>query len=464
MKKFMDKDFLLDTPTARKLFNDYAEKLPIIDYHCHIDPQEIYEDKHYDNITQVWLYGDHYKWRAIRSNGVPEKYITGDSSDYEKFEKWAETMPKLIGNPLYHWTHLELKKYFGYNGSLNAETADEVWDITKRILTTLSVREIIKSSNVEVICTTDDPTSDLKYHKLIAEDDTFNVAVLPAFRPDKAMNIDKVEFADYIDKLSEASGIKISSFGELKEALKGRVEFFDTMGCRACDHGLDYAMYNMVSDSEADRILKERLNGGKLSETEVDGFKTALLMFLAEQYTNHGWVMELHYSCIRNNNTKMYESIGPDTGFDAIYTRDSSQGLADLLDALDRNGSLPKTIIFSLNPNDNAMIGSVIGCFQSEEAKTKVQQGSAWWFNDTKEGMISQLKTFASLSVLGNFAGMLTDSRSFLSYTRHEYFRRILCNLIGGWVENGEYPDDEPQLAELIEGISYKNAKTYFGF
>jgi len=464
MSKFMDKDFLLETETAKKLFHSYAEEMPVIDYHCHIDPKEIYEDKRYDNISQVWLYGDHYKWRAIRSNGVPEKYITGDASDYEKFEKWAQTMPKLIGNPLYHWTHLELQRYFGYEGALSEDTAQEVWEITKEKLETLTVREIIKASNVNVICTTDDPADDLKYHKLIAQDKSFDVKVLPAFRPDKAMNIDKMEFADYIDKLSAASEIKINSFSELKGALKNRIEYFDEMGCRACDHGLDYAMYNMVSDEEADRILKERLEGSKLLETEVDGFKTALLMFLASEYTKHGWVMEIHYSCLRSNNTKMYEKLGPDTGFDAISTRDSSQGLMDLLDALSLKDSLPKTIIFSLNPNDNAMIGAAIGCFQSDEAKGKIQHGAPWWFNDTKEGMIQQIKDLASLSALGNFVGMLTDSRSFLSYTRHEYFRRILCNVIGTWVERGEYPSDEKTLAVLIQDICYNNAKNYFGF
>ncbi len=464
MKKFMDKDFLLENETAKKLFHDYADKMPVIDYHCHIDPQEIYEDKRYDNITQVWLYGDHYKWRAIRSNGISEKYITGDSTDYEKFESWAKTMPKLIGNPLYHWTHLELQRYFDFNGALSQKTAKEVWNMTSEKLKTLTVREIIKASNVKAICTTDDPTSDLKYHKLLAEDDSFDVKVLPAFRPDKAMNIDKFEFADYIDSLSDASGIKINSFDQLKAALKQRIDIFNEMGCVACDHGLDYAMYNMVSDEEADHILKERLNGGKLTEDEVDGFKTALIIFLAGEYTKHGWVLELHYSCLRNNNTERYESLGPDTGFDAISSRDSSQGLVDLLDALNQNASLPKTLIFSLNPNDNAMIGTVIGCFQTDEAKCKVQQGSAWWFNDTKEGMISQIKSFASLSVLSNFAGMLTDSRSFLSYTRHEYFRRILCNIIGEWVENGEYPNDEKELQSIIEDISFNNTKDFFGF
>ena len=464
MKKFMDKDFLLETDTAKKLFHSYADKVPIIDYHCHIDPKEIYEDKKYENITQVWLYGDHYKWRAIRSNGISEKYITGESTDYEKFEAWAKTMPKLIGNPLYHWTHLELQRYFGFDGALSEKTAAEVWNITSDKLKTLTARNIIKKSNVEAICTTDDPTSDLKYHKLLAEDKSFDVKVLPAFRPDKAMNIDKTGFADYIDMLSETSGVTITSFDTLKTALSQRIDFFNEMGCVACDHGLDYAMYNMISQDEAEKIFKARLSGGKISEAEADGYKTVLLTFLAGEYANRGWVMELHYSCLRNNNTKIYESIGPDTGFDAISTRDSSQSLANLLDALNISGNLPKTIIFSLNPNDNAMIGTVIGCFQSNGAKGKVQQGSAWWFNDTKDGMVNQIKSFASLSVLGNFAGMLTDSRSFLSYTRHEYFRRILCNIIGTWVENGEYPNDEDGLKSLVEDISYNNTKEYFGF
>lgn len=464
MKKFMDKDFLLDNKTAKKLYHNYSSKMPIIDYHCHINPKEIADDKKYQNITQVWLYGDHYKWRAIRSNGIDEKYITGNSSDYEKFKKWAETLPKLIGNPLYHWTHLELQRYFGYHGILNGETAKEVWDICNKKLETMSVREIIKSSDVKVICTTDDPVDSLEYHKVIAEDDSFDVKVLPAFRPDKAMNIQKSEFIDYIDKLSAASEIEINSFESIKKALSNRISYFDNNGCKACDHGLDYMVCKIVSDNEVNSILKKRIKGEPLNEIEIEQYKTALLLFLGKEYAKRDWVMQLHYSALRNNNTIMFEKTGPDTGFDAISTKDSSQGLSDLLNTLDMKNSLPKTIVYSLNPNDNAMIGSIIGCFQSTDAQGKIQHGAPWWFNDTKEGMIQQMKDLANLSLLGNFIGMLTDSRSFLSYTRHEYFRRIMCNLIGQWVENGEYPDDEDTLKKIIQDISYNNTKKYFNF
>jgi len=464
MKKFMDKDFLLSTKTAEKLYHDFAEGMPIIDYHCHINPQEIAENKSYDNITQVWLYGDHYKWRAMRSCGVEERYITGDAGDHEKFLKWAEIMPLLVGNPLYHWAHLELKNYFGFEGTLSAETAETVWNICNEKLKALSVRDIIKMSAVEIICTTDDPIDNLEYHKKIAEDKSFEVKVLPAFRPDKAMNIDKDGFFEYIELLARAAGRKIDSFDSLKDAIVKRIDFFNESGCRVSDHAFEHVIFNFADESEVNWIFKDVLSGKSISEDDAEKYKTAVILFLAKEYAKRGWIMQIHYGTIRNTNTRMFSVLGPDTGFDCISTRDSATGLVRIFDELEKTGELPKAIIYSLNPNDDAMICSVIGCFQGEGIKNKIQHGSAWWFNDTMSGMVRQLTNLANLSVLGNFVGMLTDSRSFLSYARHEYFRRILCNLIGGWVENGEYPEDYNNLKKIVEGICYNNAKSYFEF
>lgn len=464
MNPFLDEEFLLQSKTARELFHDYAESLPVIDYHCHINPQEIAEDRVFDNIAQVWLGGDHYKWRMIRSNGVPEEEITGSASDRIKFQRFAETLPKAIGNPLYHWTHLELKRYFGYNEILNADTAEEVWNLCNETLKTLSVRKIIERSGVTTIVTTDDPADDLKWHKVIREDDSFKTDVLPAWRPDQAMNLEKPEFPSYLKRLSQVSGVNIENFADLKTALDRRLDFFDSMGCRASDHGLNDVIYAPAPEKTVDAIMRKALCGESLSRQEIDEYKYAVLCWLGREYAKRGWIMQLHYGTLRNANTALYEKLGPDTGFDCIGTTSGTEGLVRFLDTLDHESSLPKTIIYSLNPNDNAAIGTVIGCFQGTEAAGKLQHGAAWWFNDTKTGMEAQLTSLANLSVLGNFVGMLTDSRSFLSYTRHEYFRRILCNLIGGWVENGEYPNDREQLKEIIEGISYYNAKKYFGF
>lgn len=466
MKQFMDKDFLLSNETAKTLYHDYAAKMPIIDYHCHINPAEIAENRQFKNITEVWLGGDHYKWRAMRSNGVDEKYITGDATDREKFQKWAETLPKAIGNPLYHWTHLELRKYFGYEGVLNGETAEEVWNLCNEKLQSgnLNVRDIINMSDVKVICTTDDPVDNLEYHKQIAADSTCNVKVLPAWRPDKAVNIEKETFSAYIRHLAEVSEIAITNLESLFVALNIRLDFFHNMGCRASDHGLDYVLYNAASAEEVDAIFQKALAGETVSYDEMEKYKTALLVFLGEAYAKRGWVMQLHYGAIRDNNKDMFAKLGPDTGFDCINTRNCAEGTAAFLNALQVKGQLPKTIIYSLNPNDNASIGTIIGCFQGSEVAGKIQQGSAWWFNDTKQGMIDQMTSLANLSVLGNFVGMLTDSRSFLSYTRHDYFRRILCNLLGTWVENGEYPADMTTLGQIVSDISFNNTNKYFGF
>ncbi len=465
MKQFMDKDFLLSTEMSQTLYHQFAENMPILDYHCHINPQEIYEDRKFENITQVWLGGDHYKWRQMRSNGVDEKYITGDGTDREKFQAWAETMPKLIGNPLYHWSHLELRRYFGYEGYLNGDTAEEVWNLCNAKLQedSMTVRNIIKQSGVTLICTTDDPVDSLEWHKKIAEDPTFDVQVLPAWRPDKAMNVEKPTYGEYIAQLSKVSGVEVKDFASLKEALKNRMAFFASMGCCVSDHALEYVMYVPASDAEVDAILQKGLRGEAISKEEELKYKTAYMLFVAREYVKLGWVMQIHYGCKRDNNAYMFEQLGPDTGYDCINNYAPSAQMADFLNALSATNDIPKTILYSLNPNDNASIGSIIGCFQGD-VPGKIQQGSAWWFNDHKIGMTEQITSLANLGCLGNFVGMLTDSRSFLSYTRHEYFRRILCDIFGTWVENGEYPADMKALEELVKGICYNNAVKYFGF
>lgn len=466
MKQFMDKNFLLQTETAQKLYFDYAAVTPVLDYHCHINPQEIYEDRRFDNITQVWLGADHYKWRFMRSCGVDERYITGDASDKEKFLKWAEVLGKAIGNPLFHWSHLELQKYFHYHGVLNKNTAEEVWELCNKRLAEpdMTVRNIIRQSNVTLICTTDDPVDSLEWHKKIAEDDSFSVQVLPAWRPDRAMNIEKDSYPEYLAQLSEVSGVEIATFTDLCKALSIRMDFFDSMGCSVSDHGLAYVMYQPAGDAEVEAIFAKRLGGASLTHMEELQFKTAFMLFAGKEYAKRGWVLQLHYGCKRDNNTAMFDQLGPDTGFDCINSYGPSSELADYLNALNCDGGLPKTIIYSLNPNDNQAIGTILGCFQDSGAVAKIQQGSAWWFNDHKTGMQDQMISLASLGNLSGFVGMLTDSRSFLSYTRHDYFRRILCNLIGNWVENGEFPADYNMLGEIVTDICYNNAVRYFGF
>ena len=455
--------FLLKSDTAKRLY-EAAKDMPIIDYHCHIDPREIYENRRFDNITQVWLGGDHYKWRLMRSNGVTEDEITGDADDYTKFLRFAEMLPKAIGNPMYHWCHLELKRFFGYDGVLNGDTAREVYDLCNKKLRQdgMTVRAIIEKSNVKMIGTTDDPADDLKWHKLIAEDKSFKTTVCPTFRPDKAVNIDKAGFADYIKKLSAAAEIDIKTVSDVKAALEKRLDYFCSLGCRATDHGLDYVVYEPASEETVNEIFKRALRGERVSQSEADRYKTELMLFLGEKIAEKGIVMQLHYGAQRNTNTVMFNKLGADTGFDCISVKNCGEALTGFLNALNVKGKLPKTIIYSLNPNDNELIDTVLGCFQGTEAQGKIQHGSAWWFGDTKSGMEAQLKSLANLSLLGNFVGMLTDSRSFLSYTRHEYFRRILCNLLGEWVENGEYPDDKITLETIVKDISYNNAKKYF--
>lgn len=465
MKAFMDKDFLLETETAKTLFHQYAEKMPIIDYHCHIQPQEIAENRQFKNITQVWLGGDHYKWRLIRSNGTPESKITGkDSTDREKFQEFAKALPKAIGNPLYHWTHLELQRFFDCDIPLNENTAEEIWQLCNEKLQQpeMSVQGLIKKANVKLICTTDDPADSLKWHKKIKEDGLCSAKVIPAMRPDAIMRVNMPGYGDYIQKLSEVSGIQIKNMDDIRHALKLRMDFFETMGCKVTDHALEYVFYHPYTEEAVNKIITKALNNETISTVEEETYKTALLEFLASEYTKRDWAMQIHYSALRNNNTNMYKQLGPDTGFDCIASYNCGEGLVALLDALNTKNILPKTIIYSLNPADNALIGSIIGSFQGEGVHGKIQQGAAWWFNDTKQGMIAQLTSIANLSVLGNILGMLTDSRSFLSYPRHEYYRRILCNFIGNLVENGEYPADMEYLGKLVQNISYYNAKNYF--
>ena len=467
MRNFMDQDFLLETKTAQELFHQYAEKMPIIDYHCHISPQEIAEDHRFASITEAWLGGDHYKWRLIRSNGVDEKFITGkESSDREKFRKFAEALPRALGNPLYHWTHLELQRYFGITEPLTGASAERIWNACNEKLAQpdFSVQGIIKKSNVKVICTTDDPADDLRWHKQIKEEGLCSARVLPAMRPDAALRIERPEWAAYMKKLGQVAGVEIKTLADLREALQRRLDFFREMGCRASDHALEYVFCTEAPEARVNEVMAKAMAGSALSREEVEIYKTALLLFLGKEYTERGWAMQIHYSAMRDNNTRRFKQLGPDTGFDSIGSCSCGEGLVALLDALEQRESLPKTILYSLNPADNALIATIIGSFQGPEAQGKIQQGAAWWFNDTKTGMEAQLTNIGNLSVLGNILGMLTDSRSFLSYTRHEYYRRILCNWIGNLVERGEYPADMTFLGQLVEDISYNNAARYFGF
>ena len=465
MKAFLDDDFLLTTPTARRLYQ-VARSMPILDYHCHLDPKEIAQDRRFENITQVWLGGDHYKWRLMRANGVDEAYITGDAPDREKFQKWAETLELAIGNPLYHWSHLELRRYFGYEGVLNEDTAQEVWELCNQKLQEpgMSARNLIANSGVTLVCTTDDPADSLEWHQQLAQDSSFPVKVLPAWRPDAAMGLERPEYLDYLQRLGQAAGVEIRTYGDLKEALLSRMAFFDKMGCRASDHALTVAVCQPASEEELERVFQKRLEGEPLTQEELAAFQTGFLRFVAGEYKRLGWVMQLHYGCRRNNNTRMFHKLGRDTGYDAVLQGTPSLEVAAFLDLLASQDALPRMVLYSLNPNDDEGLNSVIGCFQDGTPLGRIQQGSAWWFNDHKAGMVKQLTAFANGGLLGNFIGMLTDSRSFLSYPRHEYFRRILCELLGAWVENGEYPADWKALEKMVRGVCYNNAVEFFGF
>lgn len=452
---FIHDNFMLHGKTAERLYHTYAKDLPIIDYHCHLSPAMIAENHKFRNITELMLGGDHYKWRAMRSVGVDEEYITGGAGDYEKFMKWAETLPLCIGNPLYHWTHLELKRYFGIDETLCPKTADAIWNRCNELLAQDDFRaqELIAKSNVEVVCTTDDPMDTLEYHRALK--DSFSVRVLPAFRPDKAIEIGKETFRPYMERMG------VSTYAQLREKMVERIAFFHESGCRVSDHALEYVPFATGSAEDA---FDKAMRGEPLSHREEDSFKTEMLLLCAGEYTRLGWAMQLHIGALRNNNTPMYEALGPDTGYDSVNDLCIADGLVRFLDHLECADSLPKTILYTLNPKDNPVLGTVLGCYQKAPFYGKLQFGSGWWFNDTRDGMIGQMTSLASVGVLATFVGMLTDSRSFVSYPRHEYFRRILCNLLGDWVDAGEYPNDEEYLAKIIRGICYENAKQYFGF
>ncbi|MCR5502114.1 MAG: glucuronate isomerase [Lachnospiraceae bacterium] len=476
MKKFMDDDFILGSETAKHLYFDYARDLPIIDYHCHISPKEIYEDRRFDSLGDLWFggrqkdgscFGDHYKWRLMRSNGMDEDTVTGREDELKRFKGFADTLSMAAGNPMYHWCHLELKKYFGINEPLNADNAEDIWNKCNDMLKNsddLTVRGIIRSSNVAYVGTTDDPTDTLIWHEKIAADKSVDFLVRPSFRPDRAINIHKPGFREYMESLAGAAGKEsLKNTQDVIDALINRVEYFASHGCVASDHGLDYVPFRKTSMEECDKVFEKAMNGEPVSAGEAEGYQTALLTALGRAYSRYGIAMELHYSCLRNVNAKMYRKEGPDTGYDMIANSSCGENIAMLLSELDGTDELPKTILFSLNPADYDQIGTILGCFQSPEVPGKIQHGPAWWFNDSRSGMELQMRSLANLSLLGNFIGMLTDSRSFLSYTRHDYFRRIMCNMIGEWVENGEYPYDEKALKRIVTGISYYNAKRYFG-
>ena len=466
MNNFMDGDFLLDTDSARHLFHDFAEDMPICDYHCHLSPKEIYENKQPENISRLWLSGDHYKWRAMRSAGAEEKYCTGDASDEEKFLKFGETLQYCIGNPLYHWAHIELQRYFGIDTPLNARTAKDIYDRANEAIKNGDFRpqSLIKRSNVKVVCTTDDPADSLEYHKKLKQVSDFDCKVLPSFRPDKALNIQLDGFADYIKTLGEAAGVEINSYKDVIAVLLKRCDYFNEAGCKVSDQAFEYVPFTVSSDDEIDAVFKKAMNGESVSETEGDGYRTAVLLALGAKYHELGWAMEIHIGAIRNNSTRMFKAIGADTGFDSVGDSEIAKKLSRFLDALDVKNELPKTILFNLNDKDNTVLATMLGNFQSSEAQSKIQFGPAWWFLDTMDGMTSQMKSLANLGVLGKFVGMETDSRSFTSYGRHEYFRRIMCRLIGRWVEDGWYADDDEVLEEIVKGISYNNAIKYFCF
>ena len=475
MKEFMNKDFILDTPTAQHLYHDYAAKMPLADYHCHLNPQEIYEDRRFNNLAEVWLggqnpdgsfAGDHYKWRVMRSNGVEENYVTGMVDPFEKFMKFVEALEMAIGNPMYHWCHLELQQFFGVTEPLTTESAKRIWEHCNEMLRNdpdMSARGLIRKANVAFIGTTDDPIDSLEWHEKIAADPSIEVVVGPSYRPDKAVNIHKAGWHEYMAALAKSVGKEsLPTMQDVLDALLERLEHFKAHGCKASDHGLDYVPFVNYTVKQADVVYQKALKGEKLTVEEVEGYQTVILLCLGKAYHRMNIAMQLHYSCLRNNNQRIFKLQGGDTGVDAIAQNTCGGNISQLLSALDEAGACPKTILYSLNPADNAQLGTLIGCFQGPEVPGKIQHGSAWWFNDHKVGMEEQMKSLASLGLLGNFIGMLTDSRSFLSYARHDYFRRILCNLIGNWVENGEYPNIDSALKKIVEGVSFNNAKRYF--
>ena len=466
MKKFLDENFLLQTKTAQQLYHDFAKEMPIIDYHCHLPPDQIAEDIQFENISQIWLHGDHYKWRAMRTNGIDEAYCTGDKSDSEKFQKWAETVPYTLRNPLYHWTHLELQRYFNIHEILCGDNAMDIYTHCTQKLQTpeFSVRNLLRKMNVVNVCTTDDPIDSLEHHQKLKRDN-FEIKVLPAFRPDKAMNADDPqELTKYISKLEEVSGISVSNYDDYLKALRSRHDYFAENGCAVSDHGLENIFAGDYTDQEIRNIFNSLRNGKTVTPAEILKFKSALLFEFALWDHEKGWVQQYHLGALRSNNTRKLKELGPDTGWDSIGDFSQARSLSKFLNKLDQEDHLAKTIIYNLNPADNELIASMIGNFNDGSVAGKIQFGSAWWFLDQKDGMVKQLNTLSNMGLLSRFVGMITDSRSFLSYPRHEYFRRILCNLIGNDVENGELPGDMKWLGQTVQDISYYNAKTYFNF
>lgn len=470
MEKFMDKDFLLTTETAKKLYHEHAEKMPIIDYHCHLQPKEIYEDKKFRNLTEAWLgagdrYGDHYKWRSLRARGYEEDSISGPDDDYKKYYQFVESMPYFVGNPLYHWSHLEMQRYFGINDIINAKNAKKIWDEANAKLETLTAREMMYKFNVKTVCTTDDPVDSLEWHKKMMEDKTLNVTVRPAFRPDKAINVELSWFESWVNQLAKVCGKEIKSLNDLTDCLASRIEFFHSMGSRVSDHALDVVHYTPATYEEANAVFLKGMKHEEISSHEQDQYKGYILLFLGKQYKKHSWVQQYHIGALRNNSKKMLEKIGPDTGFDAIEDAVYMEKLSALLGALDANDALPKTILYCLNPRDNYALTVLAGCFQEEGVKSRVQVGTAWWFLDQLDGMKQNLETQMQVGLISQSVGMLTDSRSFLAYPRHEYYRRLLCQMLGNLVESGQYPVEElDTLGKIVEDICYNNAKEFFGF
>ncbi|HNU87875.1 MAG TPA: glucuronate isomerase [Ferruginibacter sp.] len=466
MKKFLDENFLLQNKTAQQLYHEFAKPQPIIDYHNHLPPDQIANDIRFQNLTQVWLYGDHYKWRAMRTNGVNEKYCTGNATDYEKFANWAATVPYTMRNPLYHWTHLELQRYFGIDTILNADTAKAIYeDASARLQTAeYSVRNLLRKMNVKVLCTTDDPTDSLEHHQKIKADG-FEIKILPAYRPDKAMNVDDVAaFNGYVDKVQQVSDIAVSSYDDYLKALKKRHDYFATNGCAVSDHGLEQVYAEDYTDAEIKNIFDKIRGGAALSYLENLKFRSAMLVEFAKWDHEKGWVQQYHLGALRNNNARMLKQLGADTGWDSIGDFSQARALAKFLNKLDETDQLAKTILYNLNPADNELMATMIGNFNDGSVAGKVQFGSAWWFLDQKDGMIKQINALSNMGLLSKFVGMLTDSRSFMSYPRHEYFRRILCNLFGEEIENGELPNDTAWTGKLVQDICFNNAKNYFNW
>lgn len=466
MKQFLDENFLLNNKTAQELYHGYAKHMPIIDYHCHLSPQQIAEDKQFKSLTEAWLYGDHYKWRAMRTNGVEEKFCTGDASDREKFQQWAGTVPYTLRNPLYHWTHLELQRYFGVKDVLNEKTADSIYDQATALLQTkeYSVRNLLRKMNVSLVCTTDDPVDSLEHHAKLKADG-FEIPILPAFRPDQAMNVaDTVKFNGYIRQLEAVTGISVSSFDDFLYALQNRHDFFAAAGCSVSDHGLEEIYAEDFTGSEINSIFNKIHSGKQLNESEQRKFKSAMLVHFAEWDWEKGWVQQFHLGALRNNNSRMLQQLGPDTGWDSIGDFAQGRPLAAFLNKLDSDNKLAKTIIYNLNPADNELMATMVGNFNDGSAAGKIQFGAAWWFLDQKDGMVKQMNALSNMGLLSRFVGMLTDSRSFLSFPRHEYFRRLLCNLFGEEIENGEIPADMDWVGKVIKDICYRNAQQYFGW